>query len=158
MWCMSLFLAPGLRRPGEGTATVSPVWPRLTLMTSAWPFREATAVLQSWGFFPEARARPGLSVCTQCCPGPVSHLGPGPGKPVLASTMSPTAFPSDVWAWGPARDCWMFGASARWVLERGPSWCFPALFQEAQPMEGFLCPPGQNRAGHPSWLLAPSPG
>lgn len=123
-----------------------------------WPFREATAVLQGWGCSPEAWASPGLSVCTQCCPGPVSHPGPGPGKPALASTMSPTASPSDVRAWGPASDYWMFAARARWVLERGPSWCFPTLFQEAQPMGAFRCPPGQNIAGHPSWPLATSPG
>ena len=110
-----------------------------------WPFREDTTVLQGWVFFPpEAWASPGLPSCTQCYPGPVSHPGPGLGKPVLASTMSPTASPSDVRAWGPVSDCWMFGAGARWVLERGPSWCFPTLFQEAQPTGGFRCPPRQN--------------
>lgn len=36
-------------------------------------------------------------------------------------------------------------------MERAPSWHFPTLFQEAQPIVGFHCPLWRDVAGCPSW-------
>lgn len=50
---VSLFLAPALRRPGEGTATVSPVWPRPTLVTGAGPSEKTQQFSKAGFFFPQ---------------------------------------------------------------------------------------------------------
>lgn len=49
-WRVRLVQAPGLRRPREGTAALSLVWPRLIPTTRPSTFRGARTVFQGWVF------------------------------------------------------------------------------------------------------------
>ena len=95
--CESI-LAPGLGKPREGTATVSLVWPGLTLMTGTGPSEKPHNCLRL-GFSSRSMGESWLARVHSVLPGASLSPDPGSRKSALAGTMSPTASPSDVRAW-----------------------------------------------------------